>query len=246
MKVHVVTLGFAPARILRQGIERLYQTRNKDLPVTHWLVDHHYPIDRETNKRKYSHIAEDYDLRLITPEKNLGLHGGMNWACAQIQPADNDIILMYDPDSYPLDLGWDMAIVRAMEGGGFSVIGTVSPTIETELATRGFTSHIVDGYLEVKQPKVDCQISISGWRWGFVSQVGGFSEPNAHYGGLEADMFQKLRNVGGKMGYVSQYREDFRLHDQHDPAYFQWKRDHAILQTFPGNFSDFIHSLERK
>lgn len=239
MKVHVITLGYAPARILSAGIERFYETLSKEVPLNHVVVDHLYPLRHSEIMTAIESGRQRFGYQVLTPSVNMGLHGGLNWACDHIKPAPEDIVVIYDPDSYPLDSGWLQAFVVAIKNGGLSIAGIVNKGILNELKTRTARSYLVDGYLEIIEPKVAGMLSVCGWRWDFVQAAGGFQEPNAHYGGLEAAMWARLG--GRKWGYLPQYREDSEIiHCQQDDDYMHWKWRHSQRMDWQGTFESYI------
>ncbi len=238
MKVHVLTLGHAPARTIRAGLARFYETHHPQLPITHWLVDHHYPLRHAETRLAIDSAALAYGAVVLDPGRNLGLHGGANWAFTQMGIKSGDILIMYDPDSYPLQFGWDAALMTAITQGGLSVacLSLIEAT-RHELDTRGFTRRQV-GPLEIDEPKVPCMMSVTALQWDFIAAAGGFQEPNACYGGLEGFLWSKL--AGRRWGYLTGYQEDQRVHRDQDPEYRAWKVAHAHTGAWPGDFPSFL------
>jgi hypothetical protein len=237
----MVTLAHAPGRILMASLDRLYATRNADTRLVHHVLDGHYPINPTDSFYAVREACRRHRLVLHDAGRNLGLHHGFNLVWERIRPADEDVVILYDPDSYPLDPGWDMALVTAVTHGRLAVAGLVHPVIEQELVDRAGTEELVDGYLKVALPKRECQLSVCAFSGEFLRHTGGFHEPNAFYGGLEADMWARLD--GRRWGYLPQYREDHRLNDLQDWQYREWKRRHAQDGTFPGGFDEFVRGI---
>lgn len=240
MNVHVITLGFAPARIIREGFRKKWATSNPDLAHTHWLLDQHYPLDRERHAAELPWICEQYGVNLVDGEYDRGLHHGFNHMLSIINPKPGDVIISYDPDSGPLIQGWDMALVTAITLGKFEIASTVDPRCAKELDQYGFDEWIVDGYLRVREPTKDIVIGISAWSADFLKQVGGFSEPTEYYGGLEAAMWAKMKAAKGRMCYLPDYTEENLMRAHADPEYHAYKYHHSHLRLFKGSFAEYL------
>jgi hypothetical protein len=116
MKVWSISLCFMDAEIIHDSIEQYYKTKHPEVETNHILVDQHWPINYSKQKRALELIAKKFGCQLLDPGKNLGLHEGFNWAWRQQAIPDNAMVIGYDPDSWPLDDGWDMAMAKAFVG----------------------------------------------------------------------------------------------------------------------------------
>lgn len=238
MTVRVVTMGFAPSRILDAGISNFYRTHDPALEIQHYLVDQHYPLNRKSNLEKISELATVYNLTVLDPGKDLGLHHGFNWALKQIQPAEDDIILTFDPDSGPTNFNWDSALVRVLKSD-FSIAGLMNPRTRIELCERGHSIEYV-GETEVWVPRCPVVLSVAGWRYDFLKKVGGFSEPTNYYGHLESAMWAKSEPIGVRWGYLPHYGEEDSLRHRQDVEYRNWKWLHAHRGSFTASFGEYV------
>lgn len=246
MKVYAITLAFMNRRVLRASIEAFYRTRNEGLALAgHVIVDQHYPLERDATRAEIERLAMEYNLTLLDPGRNLGLHDGFNWAMSQLPLADEDIIIGYDGDSLPSAQGWDMALVRAIEGRRSDGEGTVvwsslgNPRTLKDIRERGYRRTTVDGYLQLWLTRTAITNSVCAWRVGWLRRVGGLSEPTAYYGHLEATMWGKLRH-GELWAVVPDWPERDDLRDDHDRAYVIYKWRHSHLRNWPGDFASFV------
>jgi hypothetical protein len=242
--VHVITLAFNNPRILRQSIDRFYETRNHALPITHWLVDQKYPLpSHDAVSQEINRVAEQYGCRVISPGQNLGLHRGWNWASEQIGVKDEDILIGYDPDTYPLDPGWDMALVTALQDpvvGWASLWNTACPE-EFGPNNKTFRRKRI-AQIEVRlldQPIVN---SICAWRASYLRAAGGLQEPTNFYGHLECHMWPALKAQGLEWAVLPGWRECNRLNLTQDREYLWWKWRHAHLKDWPGDFESYVRA----
>lgn len=239
--VITITLGFVPSRIWKESIAAYHATRNPELRYKHYFVDQHYPLKKEKNRKELRKICEKYDVTVLDPGKNLGLHEGFNWALKQINPPDNAVIIAYDPDVNPISPGWDMALVRAIRGDQKQNVVWASLIHETavkEIATHGYEHRKADGYIDLYVTRRAVMNSICAWHMGWLRKVGGLHEPTAFYGHLEAEMWSRL---GGRdWAFLPGWTEDETLRAKQDKEYQTYKWVHAHTQTWKGDFESWL------
>jgi hypothetical protein len=104
--IHVITLGFVPSRIWRSSCEAFYRLKNPEINVSHHFLDQRYPINEEQNSLENSLINAEHNIITHCFGKNVGARDGFNRILSHIKPSDDDIIVGYDPDSYPITQGF--------------------------------------------------------------------------------------------------------------------------------------------
>ncbi len=241
MSVIAITLGFVPARIWEQSAKVYAETRNPELPYTHYFVDQHYPLEKKKNRKALREICERYGIKVLDPGKNLGLHEGFNWALREINPPDDAIIIAYDPDVYPTSSGWDMALVRAIRGdpkGKIVWASLLHGAANQEIQKCGFEPRKIDGYIDVWITKLPIMNSICAWSYSWLKSVGFLNEPRPFYGHLEAEMYGRLR--GKEWAFLPSWTEDERLRKTQDEKYMVYKWTHAHTQSFDGDFESWL------
>lgn len=244
MAVYAITLAFSNPRIIATSIKAFYETRNQSLHLDgHFIVDQHYPLHRDEMRETLSAIPQLY--RLLDPGRNLGLHDGFNWALAQIKPKREDIIIGYDCDSLPISQGWDMALVRAIEGRRGDRHGEVvwatlgNPRTLRDIRERGYDEATADGYIKLMLTRTSITNSVCAWRYGWLQDVGFLQEPRAFYGHLEAAMWRKLKE-GKRWAVLPGWQESDELREMHDRAYIVYKWRHSHTNDWPGDFESFV------
>lgn len=243
MAVVTISLGFMPSRIVEQSLRAYVRLRNKELPYRHYFVDQHYPINREENRLELQRICRDLGIGILDAGKNLGLHGGFNWALQQLGLHRDDIVIGYDPDSLPITHGFDMALVRAIQGDprqNTVWASLMNPRSELDLRARGFNEGRADGYIETWATKTAVTNSVCAWHYGWLKDVGFLEEPRAFYGHLEAAMWNKLR--GKAWVFVPGWRESDELRDLHDRQYVVYKWMHSHTGEWPGDFESWLRA----
>jgi hypothetical protein len=240
VKVHVITLAFAPARVLKRGVDLFYSTyRSPVRGLTHHLVDHHYPIGREQNLQVMKELCEGYGIQFHDPGQDNGYHGGLNWILERIKPEDGDIVVMYDPDAGPEQCDWLDALVDTILAG-YSIASLVDKTILRELNERGYNKSEVIGVGDVWEPVTNGILSLYAWDWAYLKQMLPLYEHNPYYGGIESYMWEHLKRLGLKQAYLPGFSEDNLSRDMADWHYVKWKWEHSYHRRYMGSFTQYL------
>jgi GT2 family glycosyltransferase len=248
MTVYAITLAFCNPEIISRSIAQFYATKNPSLEIEkHMIVDQHYPLDYPSVKKKLHELEKNYPVIVVDPGKNLGLHGGFNWALTQLKPGPDDIIIGYDGDSYPISSGWDMALTRAIlsprsDGHGQVVWSTLGNTRSiSDARLRGYDRVMADGFIELMLVHAAVTNSICAWRYDWLESVGFLDEPLDFYGHLETCMWQKLQK-GKRWAVLTQWMESDELRDLHDRQYVAYKWFYAHDKTWTGDLASYIEA----
>lgn len=240
MNVYAISLCFNRHDIVRESLAQYEATKSGNVQYRHILVDQHYPLpNKQENRAKLRQLGPQYEV--LDPGRNLGLHHGFNWACSQLPLKDDDILIGYDPDSYPVTPGWDMALVTAIaHGGNVAWASLMNPISRRELDERGFTPRRI-GHIHTLETHRPCVNSICAWRWDFLRKAGGLKEPTAFYGGLECAMWKALNDQKQKWVYLLEWHEKSYFFDKQDMVYRDYKWHHAHTGQWPGDFESYLH-----
>lgn len=243
MRAFCITLCFNKIEIVRKSIARFYESKNPDCGIKHILVDNCYPLpNRYQIRDQLREIATEYGCDLLIPGKNLGLHGGWNWAMNQYSFKDDDVWIGYDPDSYPISPGWDMALLTALVfGGDVGWASLLNQPATWQVPKQGYSERMIQHIRtwQIDRPAVN---SVCAWRGDFLRRSGGLQEPMAYYGHLESAMWTHLRNMNLQWVFLPDWTEDERLKVDEDTQYKLYKWHHAITQKFPGDFESFLQT----
>lgn len=237
MKLWTITLCHNPIEQISVGMHAYYSTTI--LPsTTHILVDHHWPIDYWAHRRRLLELAEQYSCYLMTPYENLGGHEGYNWVLRNLPLENDDLVIGYDGDSYPITPKWDMAFLQVMEDPSLAAcslnlkyLDSLRPWKKTDDANG----------IEVVLPAGDNEnemFNVTIWRYSFLKENGLFQALCPFYGHVEIPMQNLIRKKGFRHVYLKNYFED------HNPIpnnsdYVGWKDAH-VRGKFLGNFKNWV------
>lgn len=217
--------------IIRKSIEAYYATKDPRVETVHILIDQHWPIGYAKLRAELESIARDYNLVLMDPGRNLGLHKGFNWAWRQHAIPDNAGVIGYDPDCIPSTPGWDMKLCEIFcavpEAGWLSLN---NPRTQEELQGRTDLETIVAGQhiARLSHPVVN---SICMFRQKWLIETQGIHESNPFYGTLETTMFPMLPPF--RWYVLKDVMEGDSLRDTENLLYRQWKWDTCHTKKIP-------------
>lgn len=236
--IYTITMGFCPSRIWEKSCIQYYKTSNRE--TKHIFVDAHYPLNEYENRRALWRVCCDYGVSVVDPGRNLGGADGFNYALGMIDVKPNDIIIGYDPDSCPIDAGWDGALADAiLLDAKINWTSLLSVRAKPELQARGYEKRMVS-HLEVWKANRPVVNSICAFRGSWLETIGGLRQPSRWYGGLEAEMFQNLR--GGEWCFLPGWRESDEIRDKQDREYLWYKWKHAHLKEWDGDFRSYVEA----
>lgn len=242
MKVWTISLAYMDAEIISESIARYYETKAPGVETVHALVDQHWPVGAGLHRAKLRKIAAKYGLVYLDPGKNLGLHHGFNWALSQFSIPDNAMVIGYDPDSYPVTHGWDLAMAEVF---------VARPSVcWLSLWHQHAQRQVVDEKAEAERFSVAghqvfrvgraVMNSVCGWRMGWLRACGGLTEGNEFYGGLEVAMWNPLQKFGGEWVFLPEFQEQPHFQDRMNPFYREWKWAHAHERTTKDDFATWL------
>jgi hypothetical protein len=240
-KVWSISLCYNDPKIIEESLNQLQVTRDKEnVEMIIVMVDQHWPIDREKNKKEIERIALKNSAILLDPGKNLGLHHGFNWAFNQLHIPDNAMVIGFDPDSWPVVAGWDKSMCDVFVADPSIIwLSLWHPHATRELLheNKSKPESVIAGHrvVEVSAPVMN---SVCGFRAGFLKKSGGLTEPSKYYGGLECSMWEKVK-AHGKWVFLPDYKEELHFQDVVNPLYRDWKWEHAHKE-YPHDFTQFL------
>lgn len=242
MKVFVVTLAYAPARIFLTAIDQIYKTIGID--VEHHVLQQHYPVDEKRNSRLIEFICDEYGIHYHDLGENVGLSQGYNYLISLTGQDPNDIIIGADCDVYPVTKNWGKALV---EIASFKEIGWTSLQNRNsihELPKRGYIEAKTPNGTRIWQSHYPCTNSICAWRRETLIELNGLKEPKKYYGGIECQMFGMLNNLYKAWVYLPDYEEMSPEIVQSEPLYKEYKFEYALKNSTNLEFKDWLKNKE--
>lgn len=239
-RVWVVTLCHVDIHVLDASLNEFYATTKYDEFYTHILVDHHWPINTWQHRHDLLYLAERYRCKVMTPYENVGGAGGLNWAMQNLPWKEGDLLLGYDPDSFPKNKNWVTAMADVLKDPKY---GGISLKINADLFTKEWDREVVNYSHRVMRPAKGGieMFNVSMWDMEVIDEIGGFHDIK-YYGGVETPLLSKFNRHGFKHGYLEDYTEDLRPVEPH-PEYIKWKSAH-VKGDFNGNFCDWVEQKQ--
>lgn len=262
MSVHFISTVFCNATVFKAGMEALH--RNADfaaLNATHTLLWQHYPLNgEETRRAVLEYVAPGIGTETWPPGEpaaiagggprnyfdngyNMGLHDGLQFLVDVLKPADDDVVIGFDPDENPLKPGWAQAMADVMAADPkCGWLSLMSPPAKEYMERNGYDAkHVAGHHLWV--PGYSLINTVCAWRGNALKAMGRFNEPHRYYGGFEGAMMPPTMAAGFWIGWLRDYGVA-PLHALHDAEYTLYKRHHVGFQQpmFPGSFADWLIS----
>ncbi len=238
----LVTPVFAKAEMLRRFLAYLYPRGRAD--HEHWILGNRYPVNEQENHFEIARLADGYGCRFIDSGSDLGLHRSLNNATPQMCLESGDYLVGIDCDDRPSP-GFVPAFEEVMSAAPRIAVAALSFSVIRDRLREnpGQQTVRVGGHDVWYHPSVE-MFNIICSRWSFNEAMGGFSQPNFYYGGIEVAMHREWTKRGMRLAYLMDVSSDAAEVDRSDPAIFDsqygdWKIAHAT-QGFTGSFKTYL------
>jgi GT2 family glycosyltransferase len=231
--IHVITVCHCEPATLAMSLAQALRTMGQVEIKTWILLDNVWPIEHDNAAQCIKSIARMVDGSVISVPKNLGGHGGFNFAFHQLNADLQDLILWYDPDSYPITQGWLKAMKDVMDVDGN--IATLSLWPEN-IGGKDWNEFTIAGHKVRTYPHAE-MFSITMWRASFIGK-GGVAAEYRWYGQIEAPAFRKAQGLRMRNAYLADFKEK-HCPLPHPESYSKWKQSH-LNRTFNGNFDEWL------
>ena len=234
MRLFVISVCHMQPEIIAFSLTRAVMTMGvKPKDIDSWiLVDHHWPIQKHLTSTLITVFTDIVDAYRISPEKNLGAHGGFNFAVQRLIDnhylADDDLVLCYDPDSNPVTPDWLKAMSDVMTHSTFDYL-SLMPSVR--LTGRPWVIQTIMGHRVATDLKPE-MINVTLFRGKCIKEK--LTAHSAFYGHVESSMWDR----GFKSAYLYDFLED-PCPIYHPQIYADWKIAHSSGK-YAKNFDQFI------
>lgn len=248
MKVWLITPSFCKANLLAKFLEHIYKTPPKT-EFTHIIIDNHYPIDKETNRKKILTLAMGYKCKYIDSGKDLGLHRGLNNAIIKAGIEPGDILVGCDPDDLPspgfLDIFYEVMKEDPRLAVSCASFGVIEQRVKEGVP---FAKREIAGHPILIHPTIEMW-NVAAFNMQFIFDMGGFHQSHAYYGGIEVALQQAWNRRGMYYGYLPEINSEYAMVDRtdktlFDPEYREWKTAH--IGGFKGSFEEWLNQMKTK
>lgn len=240
----IVTPCFAKSTMLAGLLEHVYKDPIGAPNLAHYILGNHYPVNKGANHEEIRTLAKRYGCTLIDSGSDLGLHKSLNNFVSVAGITSEDVVIGCDPDDRPTP-GFATALADVMRADPSLAIAAANFWRIDEVLSTCPNPWLkqVSGHQVWIHPSVEMW-NVCAWNMRLIHDVGGFHQPNSHYGGIEIGIAGAMRAKGMKLGYVLDVRSDAAVVDHGDarlidPEYRRWKIDHAT-KGFAGSLADWL------
>jgi hypothetical protein len=241
MKTIVITPAFCRAELLDLSLQQYYAYQKGN--YEHWILLNHYPVHKAENNAKIIEIAKKYNCKLFDSGQDWGLHTSTNRFLNAV--GWPDMAIAYDPDSAieQMSHGFDVALAETMEEGikhGIAILSLWGIGIDLKYrVNKNFQKILIKNNAVLIHPSVEMwSVSITDAAW--VKSIGGYSQTNKYYGGVEVALYQNFRLHNKRLAYLTEYKESYFNYppEMIHPEYRQWKDAH--LAGFQESFEEWL------
>jgi hypothetical protein len=222
-----LTVCYNNFTVIEKSIDRYYELCYYK-PDIHFILDNEYPLNKDRLKETLKKISHKYDCLILEPNKNLGIKNGTNWALDQISLSDNDKIIIYDSNAYPITKHFDKALIDVLENNedivGVCLTGGSSYTNNLEKLYDKYSKHYY-----FSENNFNMGSSIGVFNYYIHKQLKyDIDLYNNYYGDAinlpDSKLKKLLKKIDKKMIFLSDYNENLKFYfNQEDKEYINYK-----------------------
>lgn len=232
MKLYTITVCHMEPEIVAWSLMRFRRTTSI-LPDDWTLLNNQWPLNRKRTSADLAAAASLVNADYLSATNNLGGVGGFNDVLDSLDIYEDNLVLLYDPDSNPLQQGWLEAMIDVMKAD--LTLGYVS-LLDKRKVDHKWTYETIAGHKVSFIPYPEMwNVTLfrgSALDKGLLADSDKWKAP--FYGHVETAMFRHVRAKGMRNGYMFDFREG-PCPLEHPLTYRQWKVEHAAGR-YPGNF----------
>lgn len=229
----IFTPAFCKYRMLEECLDHIYCVKNNTEGFQHVIIDQHYPVEELENSRRIRELANAYGCTYVDSLFDRGLHHGLNNAIRLMQVEIDDTLIGCDPDDRPshgafhaLKKVMDHNTLIAVCGLNFHVLPWKQKETKQEWPVE-----VIAGEKVWLHPSIE-MFNIAAFNLKLLHMIGGFSQPNAYYGGIEVELYKNWLPLGMRLAYLIDHTSEAKQVDRtkpelYDESYGKWKIAHA-------------------
>lgn len=232
MKIYTITVAFCPAAQLARCLAEQYVWNDSTSGSDHYVVQGHYPINREKNNRDIEMITHAFGLTFLDPGRDLGSAQSQWWALQQIGAKEGDYWINLDPDSC-CDTGWELAATTVLEKDeNCIVISCRAPLIDAFIASKNY---VLDEKIVKNEYRAGTQVfrygiarqpipfNLSMWRYSFFKELGCIPQAGEMWGEVEAVVHQQAKMRDKYHAYLLDHVEEEQGKFMQDKQLLEYK-----------------------
>lgn len=246
MKI-TLTVCYNNYSVLEKSIDRYYEFCYYK-PDIHFLVDNEYPLNKSRVKEVLKKISNKYGCVILEPNLNLGIKDGSNWALDHLSLQDEDKIILYDSNAYPLTKHFDKALIDLLENNK-DVVGaclTRKNINDLEKIKDKYTNYY---YYEDTDYFFGSSVGIFNY---FIHKQFKFDMDlfNKYYGDVvnvhQAKLKKRAQKMNKRVLFLSDFHEDLNFYRvQEDIDYVNYKKIVGLLSYKDFSLEDYILNKDK-
>lgn len=239
-RTFLITLGFCPNKVFKHTAARLKKSLSGKHDIEKIFILKPYPLEKEKNLELNHRCALDAGYRVIERYEDLGAAGDFNKVIGELDLQDDDIVINYDSDIYPVQDAWDDAMISVLRGEpSIDWVCLWNEATQAEFIAKSGGRAVINGF-RVEYAADWMMVGVSGFRGSFMKRTGGLIQPPKYYGGVESAMWHAILERNTKQAFLVDYYEDQRIkHPNEDELYRDWKTV-ACQRAFPFSFEQWL------
>ena len=218
-------------------MEQIYKTIGID--VTHHVLNNHYPVNEKENDESIRSYCDNRGIVYHDLKENVGLSSGYEYLMRQAAPFADEIVILADPDVYPITEGWGRALLSVASDPRVGIASLMFSTVKREMIERGYDELSVSGH-RVWRGHQACMNSICAMRRSRLEFIGGLQEPKKYYGGAEGSLAPRLKKANWDWVYLADYWEQYHESVASEPIYREYKIEYALMNSTNLSFKDWL------
>ena len=235
-----VSIAYMNLEIMAASVARLFETAGARLE--RWiLVDNHWPLyapgERPLKYHPVFRLSQFMNAELVYPAENLGGHGGLSFGLKALDFDDDDLILNYDLDSWPITQDWLVKMIEVMLAD--PTLGWVALMPDRIANNPGWQLEtIADHRVAFRNPTEMWNVTL--FRGKMFRE--GMLADSKYYGFVETAMERKANALGLRHGWMMDVWEGAH-YIPHPEIYNKYKWIHARKndpEHFPGSFEEYL------
>lgn len=245
MRSWIFTPAFCKTELLRQCLKHLYSEPGNTEGFHHVVIYNHYPDRYSANVFDFKNLASLFGCIFIDSLYDRGLHDSLNNAMKIVGVQPGDIVIGCDPDDRPSHGAFQAMRQVMLATPKIAVLGLNFSVLPWKQGIEGAPWHesVIEGHRVWNHSGAE-MFNIAAFNSTLLHEIGGFSQPNAYYGGIEIAMYQHWVRKGMRLAYLIDHTSEAVPVDRNDPllfdgAYSQWKVAHAT-QGYKKGYADWL------
>ena len=247
MTLFTATISYNNPKVLKESIDKYYELCY-DKPDYHFVLNNNYPLHLEEQKEVFDYISKEYGCIVYNSGKNLGLKQGSMYLFNEVGKfhnfKDEDIIIVYDSNSYPITKNFDKALTDVFKNPEIGICSLTNKKRPIENIIQDKITNY-NYYLNTVTSNISSITSIS-YKAHLILFFGFYMFSETYGDGSNyLQAYEKINKHNLKFVILNDYEENIHyLLSKQDFEYVKYKE--FIIGVQPKDYISFDKYLELK